>query len=311
MILRIVPSEAERVVSELSRETIERASRSFRLDGALIIEDIVDAALISETRRAFGEAYAHYLDDPSHEDVAIVGERRLMIAIALEPPFGDPQLFANPYLLSILSSELDKGFVIGAFGVVCSLPSAPIQHRHYDGGILFPTSGFDRLLPAPAVTVGIPLVEMNEFHGTTTLWLGSHRDDARVIKEPGITPVVREGSCMLWDFRLFHAGTPNRSNVPRPLLYLTYCRPWFVDHLNFSTKTNPKQKPLLVSKNLLSSLSEQHQRLLLRAQEAEAASDRPASHGRAPIDLVSERQPRYHDCDVIHDKDTVRCCSKP
>jgi hypothetical protein len=268
MILRIVPSQAERAASELSRETIETASRSFRLDGALIIEDIVDAAIISEARRVIGETYSHYLDGSLHEDVARVGEGRLMIAIALEPPFDDPQLFANPYLLSILSSELDKGFVIGAFGVVCSLPSAPTQHCHYDGGILFPSSGFDRLLPAPAVTVGIPLVEMNEFHGTTALWLASHRDDARATKEPGITPVVREGSCMLWDFRLFHGGTPNRSNTPRPLLYLTYCRPWFVDHLNFNTKTNPKQKPLLASKNFLSSLSEQHQRLLLRAQES-------------------------------------------
>jgi hypothetical protein len=56
--------------------------------------------------------------------------------------------------------------------------------------------------------------------------------------------------------------------MPRPLLYLTYCRPWFVDHLNFNMETNPKQKPLLASKKLLSSLSEQHQRLLLRAQES-------------------------------------------
>jgi hypothetical protein len=268
MILRIVPSEAELAASELSRETIERASRSFRLDGALIIEDIVDAAIISEARRVFGEAYSHYLDGSLREDVARVGDRRLMIAIAMGPPFDDPQLFANPYLLSILSSELDKGFVIGAFGVVCSLPSAPTQHRHYDGGILFPSSGFDRLLPAAAITVGIPLLEMNEFHGTTALWLGSHRDDDRVSKEQGIAPVVREGSCMLWDFRLFHGGTPNRGTVPRPLLYLTYCRPWFVDHLNFNMKTNPKQKPLLASKNFLSSLSEQHQRLLLRAQES-------------------------------------------
>jgi hypothetical protein len=268
MILRIIPSDAERAASELSRETTKRSSRSFRLDGALIIEDIVDGAIVSEARRVIGEAYSHYLDGSLHEDVARVGEGRLMIAIALEPPFDDPQLFANPYLLSILSSELDKGFVIGAFGVVCSLASAPAQHCHYDGGILFPSSGFDRLLPAPAVTVGIPLIEMNEFHGTTALWLGSHRDDTRVIKEPGITPVVREGSCMLWDFRLFHGGTSNRSNMLRPLLYLTYCRPWFVDHLNFNSKTNPKQKPLLASKNFLSSLSEQHQRLLSRAQES-------------------------------------------
>ena len=36
-------------------ETVEYASRRFRIDGALIIEDIVDAALIAEARRVFGE----------------------------------------------------------------------------------------------------------------------------------------------------------------------------------------------------------------------------------------------------------------
>jgi len=266
MLLRIVPSEAERVAAELGSETIEQASRSFRIDGALIIENIVDTAIISEARRVFGEAYSHYLDGSEYQDVATVGGRRLLITIKLEPPFDDPQLFANPYLLSLLRAELDDGFVISAFGVVCSLPSASAQHRHHDGGILYPSSGFDRLLPAAAITVGIPLLDMNEVHGTTTLWLGSHRDENR-LKEEGIEPIVREGSCVLWDFRLMHSGTPNRSAVPRPLLYLTYCRPWFVEHLNFNAKGNPKQKPLLVKKNFLSGLSEQHQRLLARAQE--------------------------------------------
>jgi ectoine hydroxylase-related dioxygenase (phytanoyl-CoA dioxygenase family) len=162
---------------------------------------------------------------------------------------------------------LDDGFVVGAFGIVCSLPSAPAQHRHHDGGILFPTAGFDPLLPAAAITVGIPLLEMNEVHGTTALWLGSHRDENR-LNEDGIEPVVRLGSCMVWDFRLFHGGTANQGTVPRPLLYLTYCRPWFLEHLNFNTKGNAQQKPLLARKSFLSGLSEQHQRLLARAQEA-------------------------------------------
>ena len=41
-ISRIVPSEAERGLAHLGSETIERASRCFRADGALLIEDIVD-----------------------------------------------------------------------------------------------------------------------------------------------------------------------------------------------------------------------------------------------------------------------------
>ena len=78
---------------------------------------------------------------------------------------------------------------------------------------------------------------MNKVHGTTALWLGSHRDENRASKEEAIEPVVHEGSCMLWDFRLYHRGTVNRGTEPRPLLYLTYCRPWFVEHLNFSKES--------------------------------------------------------------------------
>ena len=266
-ISRIVLSETERSAGALESETIERASRCFRADGALMVEDIIDTAIIAEAQRAFHEVYSHYLGGSTHEDALSVGDRRLLITIRLESPFDDPQFFANPYLLPILNVALDDGFVLGAFGVVCSLPSAPIQQEHDDGGILFPQSRLNGLLPAAAITVGIPLIEMNEVHGTTALWLGSHRDASAALKETAIEPVVREGSCMLWDFRLKHGGTPNGSALPRPLLYLTYCRPWFVEYLNFSAKKNPKQKPLLARKTFLSGLSEQHQGLLARVQE--------------------------------------------
>jgi ectoine hydroxylase-related dioxygenase (phytanoyl-CoA dioxygenase family) len=267
MILRIVPSEAERAAGTLGSEAIEQASQRFRIEGALIIEGIVDTAIIAAARRAFADAYSSYLDGAAHEDALRVGGRRLLITIKLEPPFDNPQLFANPYLLPFLRVALNDGFVLGAFGVVCSLPSAPAQHRHHDGGILFPSSGVDKLLPATAITVGIPFLEMNDVHGTTALWLGSHRDHSKHLEEEeGVKPVVHEGSCILWDFRLKHGGTPNQGTVPRPLLYLTYCRPWFVEHVNY-TKRNPKQKPLLAKKNFLSSLCEEHQQLLARAQE--------------------------------------------
>src|SRR5262249_50218896 len=108
-------------------------------------------------------------------------------------------------------------------------------------------------------------LEMNAVNGTTALWLGSHRD-GRAPNGEASEPVVRIGSCMIWDFRLKHGGTPNRGPLSRPLIYLTYCRRWFLDHINFNNwKQNQKQKPLLATKQLLSGLSEQHQRLLARA----------------------------------------------
>jgi Phytanoyl-CoA dioxygenase (PhyH) len=266
-ISRVVPSESERAAGALGSDTIEHESRCFRADGALLIEDIVDAQIVAEARGAFHQAYSHYLDGSNHDDALMVGDRRVLITVRLEPPFDDPRFFANPYLLPILNAALDDGFVLGAFGVVCSLPSAPAQHQHDDGGNLFPQPGLNGILPAAGITVAIPLLEMNEANGTTALWIGSHRDANIGFKEVAIEPVVREGSCMLWDFRLKHGGTPNRSSLPRPLLYLTYCRPWFVEYLNFTEKKNPKQKPLIAGKTFLSRLSGEHRRLLARAQE--------------------------------------------
>jgi len=265
MISRIIPSETERAAGVLVPKVVEHALGCFRKDGALIVEDIVDPAVIVRARRAFDAIYTQFCCE--REDVRRVGGQRFMITINLEAPFDAPQLFANPYLLPILSSALDETLVLAAFGVVCSMPSAPAQDVHRVGGTLFQGSDLDRLLPAFAITVAIPLLEMNEVNGTTALWLGSHRDK-RTSNQENISPIVREGSGMLWDSRLSHGGTPNKGSLPRPLLYMTYCRPWFIDYGNFN-RYNPKQKPLLASESFLLGLSELHQRLLRRCERAE------------------------------------------
>jgi hypothetical protein len=264
MIASITASEQERAEGTFSNETTEWAARRFRADGALLLQDVIDPSLIAAARTALYAKYAGYFDGHKGNDTLEVGGRRQMITIDLEPPFDDPLLFANPWLLPVLAGALDDGFVVGAFGAVCSAADAPTQHRHRDGGVLFPQSGIDAMLPATAVTVAIPLLEMNELHGTTTLWLGSHRDAHRVIDENAVEPVVPEGSLVLWDFRLKHSGTPNRSTEVRPLLYLTYCRPWWIDHLNFKkTKT---LTPIRAREQSLASLTEEHRLLMARAE---------------------------------------------
>jgi hypothetical protein len=150
-----------------------------RTDGALILEDIVDVGLIEEARRTLVQRYARYLDGAEHDDALQVGGRRLMITVDLEPPFDRPELFANSWLLPVLRAAFEGDFVLDAYGVVGSLPAAPRQKMHADGGDIFPQAALNRLLPIAAITVAIPLLEMNKIHGTTALWLGSHRDETR------------------------------------------------------------------------------------------------------------------------------------
>ena len=64
-ISRIVPSETECTTGALGNETIERASRSFRIDGALIIEDVVDAAISSMLGELSGKRISSIWTPPS------------------------------------------------------------------------------------------------------------------------------------------------------------------------------------------------------------------------------------------------------
>jgi Phytanoyl-CoA dioxygenase (PhyH) len=261
MIMRITPSEAERNAGVFSKATVDKASHCMRTEGTLILEDIVNPILILEARETFVQRYGRYLDGRKHEDALEVGGGRQMITLDLERPFDRAELFANSWLCPVLRTAFEGEFVLGAYGVVCSLPGAPRQHVHQDGGDLFPHAVLNRMLPMAAVTVAIPLLEMNEIHGTTALWPGSHHADTLGSAEIGEEPRVREGSCVIWDYRLRHSGTPNRSAVPRPLLYIMYCRPWFVDHQNYR-----QQVAVRAPKRFLMGLSEDLRRLLVRAQ---------------------------------------------
>jgi hypothetical protein len=270
MVLRILPSDAEWKACALSQATLDKAALCMRTEGALLLEGIVNPKLIIDARENFLKKYARYLDGRIPDGAAVeVGHRRLMITIDLEPPFDRRELIANPWLFSVLSTAFQGEFVLDAYGVVCSLPAAGRQHIHQDGADLFPQSGLNRLLPLVAVTVAIPLLEMNEINGTTSLFPGSHHDEtlSAAALEPGSTvtgeePLVREGSCILWDYRLRHGGTPNRSTVCRPLLYMTYCRPWFTDHKNYQ-----KHLALRAPKRFFTGLPDDLRHLLIRAQQ--------------------------------------------
>jgi ectoine hydroxylase-related dioxygenase (phytanoyl-CoA dioxygenase family) len=269
MVVRIGPSNLERKCGAFSSATLESATRCLRAEGALILEDIIDPQLVVEARELFFRKYNGYLNEQKHSDALEVGDRRVMVTVDLESPFDRRELLANSWLISVLADVFIGDFVLGAHGVVCSLPGSPMQHIHMDGGDLFGQAELNRVLPTFAVTVAIPLLEMNEIHGTTALWPGSHRDKTRRLtaekNEGGDEPLVREGSCVIWDYRLLHGGTPNRGAVPRPLLYMTYCRSWFMDHKNYR-----KQPPVRAPKGFMAELPDDLRPLLARAQECTA-----------------------------------------
>jgi len=242
-------------------EEIRAAVACFVKHGYAILDHVVPAEKIHALHQEFEQDYGRSLkreeDDMSKE----VGDARFMISLRLAKGFADTAIFANPYVIPIVHAVLEETAILEAYGAVVSLPGAKAQPTHHDGPHLFGAE-ISALLPTHALTFALPLVEMNETHGTTTLLPGSHRWRRAGEDVEGITPTVPAGSCMLWDFRLVHSGTANRSTVQRPMLYCTYSRPWYQDPVNFRGK---RMRRVDFDGGFLETLSDDARRLLSHA----------------------------------------------
>jgi len=116
------------------------------------------------------------------------------------------------------------------------------QPTHSDADFDFPQSPF-------ALVANIPLVTMTPKNGSTEIWLGTHnfgvdvqegahgeRTSGRIKKEPlekqrrtrePCQPVVRKGSVVVRDLRLWHNGRPNFTEESRVMLAFIHFAPWY------------------------------------------------------------------------------------
>ena len=129
-------------------------------------------------------------------------------------------------------------------GVVLSRPGAPAQPWHRDCGQLFEESDLANL-PAHAITIFVPLVEITSEMGRTSFVPESHRsrraNDFTDFANSHFTPVLPFGSWLAFDNRIVHRGEANDAadGRDRPMLYFVYGKPWYQDVNNF-----PSDRPL-------------------------------------------------------------------
>ncbi|MDE2140795.1 MAG: phytanoyl-CoA dioxygenase family protein [Elusimicrobia bacterium] len=196
-------------------------------------------------------------------------------------PFLDRSFYANPAVIAIISSLLGDDHCIGSLETVISMPLSGRQHQHIDGPIRFDrtVAGMKRRyagdlsdLPPYAVTLCVPLCDVDEGNGPTAVWAGSHRAALRA-RPPGQAAISRRypevhmagefGSSFLFDFRTFHGGLENVSREPRPLLMFVFTRTWYRDP-NMA-EVFPS---VVISKRNLRRVPERDRRLFMLAPDA-------------------------------------------
>ena len=213
-------------------EPVKRAYDCLVRNGYAILDHVVPEETIAALLAEFHADYPQYVGDAGVEEAFDIGDRRMLLPLRLAGRFADPLVYGNPVVVAVARLALSDTAILETYGAVVSQPGAKQQHVHRDAPLLF-DSAIAPMLPAHALTFALPLVEMNDLHGSTSLWPGSHRWPRRDDAVEPQTPVIPAGSCVLWDFRLYHRGTPNRSTRHRPFVYATYARRWYQDPVNF------------------------------------------------------------------------------
>ncbi|RSL63034.1 hypothetical protein CEP54_005399 [Fusarium duplospermum] len=117
------------------------------------------------------------------------------------------------------------------------------QPVHSDADFAHPDHPF-------ALVVNVPLVTATPENGSTEIWLDTHnnfgldaqegthgeRASGRVREDllrqrgkvsPPLQPVIKKGSIIIRDLRLWHAGMPNITQETRVMLAMIHFAPWF------------------------------------------------------------------------------------
>lgn len=207
---------------------VEQALAFLRRDGVVVLDHLVDPALLARCRDEFAVTYP---DFGAVDRARCYGpyEGRHATALTIEHSLADRDILLPAPVSQIAKALLSIDYKVDSLGLLVSSPGAPDQIPHHDAR-LYPDTELDRLLPPFALAFSLPMITMDTTSGTTAFWLGSHLAGAPTDgRGHDFQPVVEPGSALLWDVRIHHAGGANRGVEPRPIIYSILSREWWVE----------------------------------------------------------------------------------
>ena len=183
-----------------------------------MLPEPLPADFVAELREAFMPLLEEYVaaSQPNR------GPQRHQVYLPFEAPFSDPALWANPAVLRIVEQVLGPDFECTYYGSDTPYPGSADQPVHQDGGPLFPE--WESRPPIYCVALNVPLVDVDEANGPLEWFRGAERPgpDAEPERFTGSA-----GTMLLRDTRVWHRGSPNVGDNPRPMLALLYTRDWY------------------------------------------------------------------------------------
>ncbi|HVL40347.1 MAG TPA: phytanoyl-CoA dioxygenase family protein [Fimbriimonadaceae bacterium] len=238
---RIRFSEAELRTGRADPEQVLRAVQAIDEDGFVALEGVV------------AREHIRLLRERMREDLPIILARKdvpfnfTRSNVQQDPPPLEPYLFKdvllNEFVIAVTHAIMGDGVQNDFYSGNTALPSTPQrQPVHVDMGHLWPNMKV--ATPPYALVVNLTLGAVSAANGSTEIWPGTHRDtsvplsagDIKVDQDrleaqrrarPPLQPELDEGTVLIRDMRLWHAGMPNPSNEPRFMLAMIHWVGWW------------------------------------------------------------------------------------
>jgi ectoine hydroxylase-related dioxygenase (phytanoyl-CoA dioxygenase family) len=225
----------------LEPEKLAIAIEQVKANGYIVFDKVYSDEQMAELRAAFDPLFDEYIKRKGYN----TGTNRAQMHLPFQAPFNDPSIIEHPIAMSVIDGLLGEYCKLSYFASDTPMPGSDYQAVHCDINPLFPD--FSVALPPFSLVMNIPLVDTTEENGPLEVWPGGthlHPDRATQDTLDGtINPhmhIVRAaehmlsekvymsaGSIVIRDIRMWHRGTPNRSNYRRTNIALIYNRDWY------------------------------------------------------------------------------------
>ena len=217
------------MMNRYSEQEIERFVQEVLEDGFCVLPEHFPA----DKLRVWNEAFAPLLERHIEREGQLQnrGPGRFYVTLPFKEPFADATIYEDADVLAIVRG------LVGADAVMCQLATdtplkgSEYQDIHRDAPPLFPETGRETL--PFQLAVNFPLVDVKVENGPFEVARKTHmvsKEEGLRLIESGaakLEPIeMRLGDVMIRDVRGLHRGTPNRTDVPRPMVVIGYSRRW-------------------------------------------------------------------------------------
>jgi ectoine hydroxylase-related dioxygenase (phytanoyl-CoA dioxygenase family) len=180
---------------------------------------------------AFAPLLARHIEREGHR--LNRGPGRYYVTLPFAEPFADPEVYEDDDVLGVVRGLVGEDATLVQLATDTPLLGSEYQDVHRDAPPLFPEWG--RETPPFQLAVNFPLVDVTLENGPFEVARATHT----LSKEEGLRRIeagsarlepllLRAGDVMIRDVRGLHRGTPNRTQVPRPMVVVGYSRRWLL-----------------------------------------------------------------------------------